>query len=110
MNDELLNGIIGTTGGMKIEPGVCSGTTIVVVGGATSGNAGNVSGAAKSAPSAGIAIASGAGSSFSTGPTGTSDKRFPQRVRAVCSPSVTTVSPAGIVSLFFVQKMRLPMR
>ena len=34
MNDEVLNGTIGTTGGMKIEPGACSGTTIEVVGGA----------------------------------------------------------------------------
>src|SRR5580698_4996465 len=105
---------IGKSGGMigtKMEAGVCGGgTTIVVAGGAASGNSSEDSGAASSPPAAGISIASGNGSVFSTDPTGASEMRFPQRVRAMCSPSVTTVSPARRVSLFFVQKIWPAMR
>jgi len=104
---------IGKSGGMlgtMMEAGVCGGRTIVVAGGAASGNSSDDSGAASSPLSAGISIASGDGSVFSTGPTGASEMRFPQRVRATCSPSVTTVSPAGRVSLFFDQKIWLPTR
>jgi len=100
----------GGTIGMKMDPGVCRGTTIVVAGGTASGNSGADSGAASGPPSAGISIASGDGSGINTGPMGASEMRFPQRVRAMCSPSVTTVSPAGRFSLFYVQKIWLPTR
>jgi len=104
---------MGKSGGMigtKMDPGDCCGTMIAVVGGTTSGNSGDDSEAGKSPPSAGSSIASGEGSLFNTGATGPSEIRFPQRVLAMCSPSVNTVSPAGRFSRFFVQKIRLPTR
>jgi len=55
-------------------------------------------------------IVSSAGSAGEVGATGTSEMRLPQRVRARCTPSVRRVSPACIVTLFFVQKMRSPRR
>jgi len=103
-------GKTGGTIGMKMDPAGCCGTTIVVMGGGPIGNSDDDSTAAKSPPSAGISNASGEGSLFNTGPTGASEIRFPQRVLAMCSPSVTTVSPAGRFSLFFVQKIRVPTR
>src|SRR5277367_3373156 len=93
-----------------MDPGEGGGTAIAVAGGNSSGSSGDNSGAARSPPSAGISIASGEGPLFSTGPAGASEMRFPQRVLAICSPSVITVSPAGRFSLFFVQKIRLPTR
>jgi hypothetical protein len=44
-----------------------------------------------------------AGSCGEVGAMGTSDKRFPQRVRARCSPSLNNVSPSRRVTFFFVQ-------
>lgn len=103
-------GKIGTIGGMKIDPGSVSGATIPVVGGATSGISGGATSIASGPRAAGSSIASGEGSAISTGSPGTSESRLPQRVRAMCAPSVSTASPAGRVIRFFVQKIRLPTR
>lgn len=97
-------------GGMKIDPGGVSCATIPVVGGATSGISGGATNIASGPRAAGSSMASGEGSAISTGSPGTSERRLPQRVRAICAPSVRTVSPSGRVILFFVQKMRLPTR
>lgn len=50
------------------------------------------------------------GSAGEVGAIGTSEMRLPQRARARCTPSLRTVSPASIVTFFFVQKMRSPRR
>src|ERR1700735_4362417 len=54
--------------------------------------------------------ASNSGSAAKTGPAGASATRFPQRVLAMCSPSVITVSPFSSVSRFFVQNTLLARR
>ncbi len=55
-------------------------------------------------------MTSAGGSAGDIGPAGTSATRLPQRVRARCSPSVSSVSPACSVTSFFVQKIRSPSR
>jgi hypothetical protein len=95
---------------MKIDPEGVSGTTMAVVGGGASGISVGATGTASGPAPAGISIASGEGSAFITGSPGTSERRFPQRALAICAPSVRTVSPAGRVIRFFVQKIRLPTR
>ena len=111
VNDESAAiGKIGTTGGMKIEPGACSGTTIAVVGGATSGNSAQCLGSSYKPSVCRNFHRFRRRLFFSTGPTGTSDKA----VSATSSGRVLAVSynrfSRGNLSLFFVQKMRLPMR
>jgi hypothetical protein len=108
-NGDPPSGKIGGIGGMKLDPEGVSGTTMAVVGGGASGISGATGTASGPAP-AGISIASGEGSAFITGSPGTSERRLPQRVLAICAPSVRTVSPAGRVIRFFVQKIRLPTR
>jgi hypothetical protein len=74
------------------------------------GNSAGVAMLASSTLPAGASIASGMGSIFETGATGTTDKRFPHRIRAMFEPSVKTGSPAAIVIGFLIQKTLLPMR
>ena len=109
-NGDPPSGKIGGIGGMKIDPAGVSGTTIPVVGGGTSRVSGGPTRAASGPAPAGASIASGDGSAFSTGSPGTSERRLPQRVLAMCVPSVRIASPAGRVKRFLVQKMRLPTR
>src|SRR5580698_234241 len=85
----------GATGGVSME---------VIGGGATCNSTGDSLFASSTAGLA-ASIASVAGSVLETGATGASDKRLPQRVRAMCVPSLKTVSPAGISTAFLVQKM-----
>jgi hypothetical protein len=53
---------------------------------------------------------SSSGPAARIGPAGTSDKRFPQRVLAMCSPSVITVSPLGSIIGFLDQNTLFPSR
>ncbi len=90
----------GATGGVSME----------VIGGGATGNSTGDSLFASSTAGLAASIASVAGSVLETGATGASDKRLPQRVRAMCVPSLNTVSPAGISTAFLVQKILLPIR
>ena len=93
-------------------PGTAGGVAIVVAGGGVTGiSAGaGVSILANSTPPSAISIAADAGSFLAFGATGTVERRFPHRVRAMFAPSLRTVSPARIVTAFFVQKISLPIR
>jgi hypothetical protein len=53
---------------------------------------------------------SSSGPAAKIGLAGTSDKRFPQRVLATCSPSVITVSPLGSIIGFRDQNTLFPRR
>jgi len=53
---------------------------------------------------------SSSGPAAKIGPAGTSDKRFPQRVLATCSPSVITVSPFKSIIGFRDQNTLFPRR
>ena len=90
----------GATGGVSME----------VIGGGATGNSTGDSLFASSTAGLAASIASVAGSVLETGATGASDKRLPQRVRAMCVPSLKTVSPAGISTAFLVQKILFPIR
>jgi len=92
------------------EIGVAGGVSIEVIGGGAIGNSTGDSLFASSTAGLAAPIASGAGSVLEIGATGASDKRLPQRVRAICGPSLKTVSPAGISTAFLVQKMLFPIR
>src|ERR1700678_1912826 len=95
--------------GRKIPDAGTGSCAIAVVGGGTMGNSAGVSMLASSAEAA-LSIVSGVGSTLDMGATGTADKRFPHRVRAIFAPSVRIASPARTVNGFLVQKMELPMR
>src|SRR3984957_17935449 len=90
----------GATGGVSME----------VIGGGATGNSTGDSLFASITAGLAASIASVAGSVLDTGATGASDKRLPQRVRAMCVPSLKTVSPAGISTGFLVQKILFPIR
>jgi hypothetical protein len=109
-NGDSPSGKMGGIGGMKIDPVGVSATTMPVVGGGASGISAGATGTASGPAPAGTSIASGEGSAFSTGSPGTWETRLPQRVLAMCAPSVSTVSPAGRVIRFLVQKIWLPTR
>jgi hypothetical protein len=65
---------------------------------------GQVSGTSATRGKAGATSIASAGGSFGeTGPSGATEMRLPQRVRASCTPSLMTVSPACNVRVFLVQ-------
>ena len=98
--------IIGISGGLDSRPSTGLAPTISPksISGLTSADATNVS----VTVGAGIIIAgpfntSATGPFAETGDSGISESRFPHRVRASCSPSLSSVSPAGMYSRLDVQ-------